>query len=129
MFKKMMLTALIGLALTATYAEAGVRISFGIGLAIFVPPPRPGYVSQAQPTSLHRPCTHRHRFMFGPLRHPCTCSPLLSVLSLPQSRSHDSWPDHAAGTSDSSEAATTGASGESLFCLFFLGNLGAFGFL
>jgi hypothetical protein len=47
MFKKMMLVALVGLVLTATYAEAGVRISFGINLPIFVPPPRPVYVAPA----------------------------------------------------------------------------------
>ena len=50
MFKKMMLAALIGLTLSATHAQAGVRISFGIGLPIFVPfypPPRPVYVVPA----------------------------------------------------------------------------------
>jgi hypothetical protein len=48
MFKKMMLAALVGLALTATYAEAGVRISFGIGIPLFAPaPPRPVYVVPA----------------------------------------------------------------------------------
>ena len=47
MFKKMMLAALVGLALTATYAEAGGRISFGIGIPLFAPPPRPVYVVPA----------------------------------------------------------------------------------
>jgi hypothetical protein len=47
MFKKMMSAALVVLALTATYAEAGVRISFGIGIPIFAPPPRPIYVVPA----------------------------------------------------------------------------------
>lgn len=43
MFKKMVLAALVGLALTATYADAGVRISFGIGIPLFAPLPRPVY--------------------------------------------------------------------------------------
>ena len=47
MFKKMMFAALIGLTLSATYAQAGVRISFGIGIPIFAPPPRPVYVAPA----------------------------------------------------------------------------------
>ncbi len=47
MFKKMMLAALVGLALTATYAEAGVRLSIGIGIPLFAPPPRPVYVAPA----------------------------------------------------------------------------------
>ena len=47
MLKKMMLAGLVGLALTATYAEAGVRISFGINLPLFAPPPRPVYVVPA----------------------------------------------------------------------------------
>jgi hypothetical protein len=48
MFKKMMFVALVGLAMSATYAEAGVRISIGIGIPLFVPigpPPRPVYVA------------------------------------------------------------------------------------
>jgi hypothetical protein len=48
MFKKMMLAALIGLTLSATYAQAGVRLSIGIGIPLFVPiapPPRPVYVA------------------------------------------------------------------------------------
>jgi hypothetical protein len=50
MFKKMMLAALLGLTLSATHAQAGVRISFGIGIPLFVPiapPPRPVYVAPA----------------------------------------------------------------------------------
>jgi hypothetical protein len=48
MFKKLLLAALIGWTLSASYAQAGVRISFGIGLPIFVPPPpRPIYVAPA----------------------------------------------------------------------------------
>ena len=50
MFKKMMLAALIGLTLSATYVQAGVRISLGINLPIFAPfypPPRPVYVVPA----------------------------------------------------------------------------------
>ena len=47
MFKKLMLATLLGLALTATYTEAGVRINFGISLPIFAPPPRPVYVTSA----------------------------------------------------------------------------------
>jgi hypothetical protein len=48
--KKLMLAALLGLTLSATYAQAGVRISFGIGIPLFVPfapPPRPVYVAPA----------------------------------------------------------------------------------
>jgi hypothetical protein len=47
-FKKLMLAALLGLTLSATYAQAGVRISFRIGIPLFVPiapPPRPVYVA------------------------------------------------------------------------------------
>ncbi len=50
MFKKLILAALVGLTLSATYAQAGVRISFGIGIPLFVPiapPPRPVYVMPA----------------------------------------------------------------------------------
>ena len=47
MFKKMTLAALVGLAVSATYAQAGVRISIGIGIPIFAPPPRPVYVVPA----------------------------------------------------------------------------------
>ena len=50
MFKKMMLAALIGLTLSATYAQAGVRLSIGIGIPLFVPiapAPRPVYVAPA----------------------------------------------------------------------------------
>jgi hypothetical protein len=48
MFKKLMLTALIGLTLAATGAQAGVRLSIGIGIPLFVPPPpRPVYVASA----------------------------------------------------------------------------------
>jgi PXPV repeat-containing protein len=50
MFKKMMLVALVGLAMSATYAQAGARISIGIGIPLFVPigpPPRPVYVAPA----------------------------------------------------------------------------------
>ena len=47
MLKKLMLAALVGVTLSATYAQAGVRISFGIGLPIFAPPPRPVYVAPA----------------------------------------------------------------------------------
>ena len=48
MFKKLMLAALVGLALSATHAQAGVRISVGIGLPVFgpfYPAPRPIYVA------------------------------------------------------------------------------------
>jgi hypothetical protein len=47
MVKKLMLAALVALTLSAAHAEAGVRISFGIGLPIFAPPPRPVYVLSA----------------------------------------------------------------------------------
>jgi hypothetical protein len=48
MFKKMMLVALVGLAMSATYAQAGVRISIGIPLFVpIAPPPRPVYVAPA----------------------------------------------------------------------------------
>jgi hypothetical protein len=49
MFKKLMLAALVGLVLSASYAQAGVRISVGIGLPIIGPfyPPRPVYVVPA----------------------------------------------------------------------------------
>jgi hypothetical protein len=50
MFKKMIIAALIGITLPATYAQAGVRLSIGIGIPLFVPvapPPRPVYVAPA----------------------------------------------------------------------------------
>jgi hypothetical protein len=47
MFKNLMLAALIGLTLSATYAQAGVRFSIGIGIPFFAPPPRPVYVAPA----------------------------------------------------------------------------------
>jgi hypothetical protein len=46
MFRKIAITALIGLTLSAAYAQAGVRISIGIPLFIPIgPPPRPVYVA------------------------------------------------------------------------------------
>jgi len=48
MFKKLTLAAaLLGLSLSATQAHAGFRLSIGIGLPIFAPPPRPVYVAPA----------------------------------------------------------------------------------
>jgi hypothetical protein len=48
MFKKLTLAAaLLGLTLSGSYAQAGLRISIGIGLPIFAPPPRPVYVAPA----------------------------------------------------------------------------------
>jgi hypothetical protein len=47
MCKKLILAALIGVTLSATYAQAGVRISLGLSLPIFCPPPRPVYVAPA----------------------------------------------------------------------------------
>jgi hypothetical protein len=46
MFKKVLCAALVGLAFTAQ-AHAGVRISLGINLPIFAPPPRPVVVVPA----------------------------------------------------------------------------------
>ena len=47
MFKKMMMATLIGLTLSATNAQDGVRISFGTSLPISAPPPIPIYVAPA----------------------------------------------------------------------------------
>jgi hypothetical protein len=48
MFKKLMLAVLVVLTVSATCAQAGVRISFGIGLPIIAPIPlRPVYVAPA----------------------------------------------------------------------------------
>jgi hypothetical protein len=44
MFKKTILAALIGFTLSATYAQAGVRLSIGIGIPLFAPPPPPRIV-------------------------------------------------------------------------------------
>jgi hypothetical protein len=49
MFKKIVFTALIGLALSGAYAQAGVRLNIGINIPLFpvAPPPRPVYVAPA----------------------------------------------------------------------------------
>ena len=48
MLKKLMLVTLVGLTLSTTYAQAGVRISFGFGFPLFAPPPpRIVYVAPA----------------------------------------------------------------------------------
>src|SRR5471030_2397084 len=46
------------------------------------------------------------------------CGPSSEGVGPPSIFTPDNRPDQAAGTSDSSEAATTGASGESLSCSF-----------
>jgi hypothetical protein len=45
MFKKMMMATLIGLTLSATNAQDGVRINFGTSLPISAPPPTPIYIA------------------------------------------------------------------------------------
>ena len=45
MFKKILVAASIAMMLPAAHAEAGIRLSIGIGIPLFAPPPRPVYVA------------------------------------------------------------------------------------
>ena len=50
MFQKLILAMLVALTMSSAHAEAGIRLSIGIGLPIFAPlypPPRPIYVAPA----------------------------------------------------------------------------------